>query len=294
MFDQNHRNTAARHGYVKTPKDTRMRFRLVKVYPIETVPADRSPFGTPFDAAPMDIELLSYSCPSNPAQVVGGIVRWDPPADKIDGLIKLSDLVASRNGGNPAAICDCDIDLSVVEESKGAKRWNTYTFKLTDGTTGVTPAGTPVPTTPAAPLPPAAPVPPPATGMAPPPVGTPPAPPPPPATPTPQQVVSEATREMIMTNTLADLDAALGRHWQAATTARVTAEVQKPYRQHKARICERMLLCAADAAALQAAWNVAYNATAEDPDGRNLCTAAYHKRNAGIAAGDPPDEDIPF
>ena len=297
MFDQGHRNSAARSGFVQTPAGTRMRFRLVKVYPIETVPAERTSFGNAFDCAPMDVQIVDYSCPGKAPPPIGGIVRWDPAADKIDGLIKLADLVAQRSGGNPLAICDHDVDVDVIEERKGAKRWNTYTFRLADGSTAVTPAGTPIVAppqpayTPPVVTPPAAVAPPPPVPSVP--VGTPPVPPPMPQ-PGPANALRAATDALVATHTLASLSAVLAAHWPAVTAARCTAEVLEVHAQHRRRLVQMRLLGALDGADLTAAWTECATACAEDPTGMELATAAYHRRNAGIANGQPPEGDIPF
>lgn len=288
MFDNSHRHAATRSGFVKVRPQESMRFRVLRVYPVENVPADRAQNG-PYDVIPLDVELLAHSN-AEYHNAIGQQIRWEPAADKVDGMIKISDELARRSG-NPQALLDVVLDVAVTEQKnpKSGRWFQVFTYTLATGST-VTPSGAPV-------LPPTVP----AGHFAPP--ATPPAAPAGPAAVNPREFVGTCAHAFAGCGDLGSLKDALKSKWQHAVALAVTAEVLAAYNVHKSKILTESLRMTTSQPALDAAWQVVATETARDAGMTDRLAAVYRERAAQFTAAPsafhdtpaaPSDDAIPF
>lgn len=148
MFNPDHERGASRN-YLGTLKPGGfVEFMLLDVHPNETVPAARSPTGTPYDVTPMDVHVHRYTPTdkqTNTAgkpEVVDDVRRWDVPADKIGPIILLAKQAAHVHG-DQKALCQYALRCDVVQKYNPISKRNffVYDFRAVDVSGAVMPEG---------------------------------------------------------------------------------------------------------------------------------------------------------
>ena len=222
-----------------------MAFRVLRVMPIEHVAGIGGK--KDYDAACLDIHVYWHSDDGE----INDVRRWTPAADKIDGLIKISDALQAKFGD--AALTNHDVTVA-VEERKNPKSGNWYhVYHYTcDQVPGV---GSEAP---AAAAPPAA--------------ARPAGPPAPPAAARPAgpPVAADADTFIRLADfgnatDVADLRTRLERVYPGAVAAGHGPAVLARYQLSKESQLATMLRRSATVEALDANWAIAYPAAEKDP-----------------------------
>lgn len=283
MFDNNYRGAATATGFAKVKPGQSMAFRVLRVLPIEHVPAERATNGA-YDAACLDIYVYWHSTDGE----INDQRRWTPAADKIDGLIKISDALEAKHG--QGALMSFDVEVA-VEERKNEKsgRWyQVYSYACSEvpgvGTeiarAPAAPVAPPAPPT-RAPSPPAAPRPgPPAPSAAPARAPAPPAPRPgPPAPAAALQGEADFIRQADFGNAqdLQDLRTRLERVYPAAVAAGHGPALLARYQISKEAQLSTLLRRSATEDQLGENWAIAFAATDKDPALRERLGDVYNE-----------------
>ena len=278
LYDQDARGAATRGGFVKVAKGESMQFRVFAVHRIREVDGPNGKY----ESAPHDVEVAWHKdargMVTYPKGEDGAMLRWDPAAKNIDGLIKIADSLAKQYG-DEGAILNHEVIVSVAEErNPSTKRdYNVYTYTLAG-------AGA------AAPLPPR--------------TSTPPAPPPPGAAGTvPTDAILGKVRAVLaaaMTIEAAEL--ATRGVWAEVQASKAAAGATQLFNARKLQIARQNFGLAIDEASLNASWAALSPKFARDPASLEELKKLYALRQAAIAgnvppAGDDPagvEDDLPF
>ena len=288
-FSKEDRDKARQKGgaedFVKVTDGEAMQFRLTKIGRVRM--AEDAPNG-PFECFPFEVKVEWHKDARGNKTVPAGW-RWEPAAEKVEGLIEIADRLEGITG-SPDTIFERDILLEVTSgKSKNGRTFFTYTFSLVGpwpvagaaqvrtagpGPGSVTPATRPAT---AGPGPVAGP-------------GS--------AEVTPAQYAATLRHALGQCADLATLEAEARRRWPEAQKAKATVEASAAFKVAKLEVVGRMFGAAPDLAGLGAVWQAVSGKFENDPAGIEAITAAYRKREAEINAatvdqGFPDDEAPP-
>lgn len=139
MFDQSHRQAGHRQFLTLKP-GCWAEFHLVAVYPT-TVQQGKAEFGgKPFETSPLDVHVYRAQPfdkdSGGPGVEVAfdDVLRWEPQAQNIAGLINLADDASARHGGDKTAITKYRLRVDVRQQyNKGSGRYyHVYEFRALD------------------------------------------------------------------------------------------------------------------------------------------------------------------
>ena len=291
-FSKEDRDKARQKGgaedFVKVPDGEAMQFRLTKIGRVRM--AEDAPNG-PFECFPFEAKVEWHRDTRGNKSVPAGW-RWEPAAEKVEGLIEIADRLEGITG-SPDTIFERDILLEVTSaKSKNGRTFFTYTFSLVGpwpvagaaqartagpGPGAVTPATRPAT---AGPGPVAGP-------------GS--------AEVTPAQYAATLRHAFGQCGDLATLEQEARRRWPDAQKAKATVEAATVFKVAKIECVGRLFNAATDVFELGGVWQAVSGKFENDPAGIEAITAAYRQREAAINAsadvamfpGDAPADEAP-
>lgn len=290
LFPREDRDKARPKGgaedFVKVTAGDVMQFRVTKVGRVRM--AEDAPNG-PFECFPFEVDVRWIDDGRGRRDCEG--FRWEPAADKMEGLIEIADKLEELTG-NPKALHDHDLIVRVTKEKSRKGNWFfIYSFELVGPwpNGGSAPAqhrtNTPATTT-AASTAPAVSRPGAASGPA---AGA-------SDDATPEQFLAALRHAFGQCGDLATLEAEARKRWPDAQKARATQGATAAYKEAKLAIAKRQLGAAPTQAALDQVWDSISAVFASDPVAVADITAAYTARQAGFSAGTDagfPDDGAP-
>jgi hypothetical protein len=274
--------SAARRGssedFVKVSVGERMRFQITKIGKVQNVPD--APNG-PFDCLPFEIVCLEHVDSGGRSSVPEGH-RWEPAADKVEGLIELADSLEAQTG-DPDVIFKRNFSLKIYgkKNPKSGRTYHVYEF-ADDGPIGDARGAAVSPPSP------------PRGGAVSPPSVSPPA------------VGGAFVDPFASLQTIEACTAKIQEIWKGAVADKTSTAVAAAFAARKRALGVAALSSSASMEALDAAWAKVGGQFVKDPPGLVMVEEAYKARHAVLSAPPSPgwgagsdlpdfhDEDIPF
>lgn len=296
-FDKETRDKARQKGapedFVKVTAGESMQFRVTKIGKVRNVPD--APNG-PFDCLPFEVEVRWHKDYNGRRSEPEGF-RWEPAADKCEGLIDIADRLESLTG-NPDAIFEHDLIVNVTTgRSKAGRTFHSYDFEKVGPwpERGASSSSSPAPartSTPAASSPASSgPAPAKAAGG------------PAPATPgasaevTPEQFAATLRHAFAGCGNLETLEKVARERWPDAQRAKATAQATAEFKRAKIEVVGRQFKACTDVFELEIAWRAVASKFENDPQAFEAISVAYREREAAFYAAPAdgfPGDDLPF
>ena len=278
--------------FAKVTAGDRMQFRVTDIG--EVYEATDAPNGA-FDCLPFGVEVRWIE--RNGRREDSPACRWEPAADKCDGLIDIADKLEELTGDQDE-ILRHDLILSITESEKRTakgRKFYVYNFEFVGpwpgaGQTRTAPATSSTPAAPRTSTPaPSSSTPPARPATAPAAAG--------PAGDDPEAFLAALRSRFGQLGTMAQLEQEARRSWPEAQRLRATVGASDAYKSAKLACAKRAIGAAGNAAELDQAWAAMAPAFQADEVAFAALSEAYRTREAEFAAfidqAFPGDDEAP-
>ena len=139
MFDQSHRQ-AGHRAFLNLKPGCWAEFHLVAVYPTVTQQGKPEFGGKTYETSPLDVHVYRAqmfdkdSGGPGPLAEIDDVLRWEPQAQNIAGLINLADDASARHNGDKTAITKYRLRVDVAQKYNKAtgRYYHVYDFRALD------------------------------------------------------------------------------------------------------------------------------------------------------------------
>jgi len=139
MFDQSHRQ-AGHRAFLNLKPGCWAEFHLVAVYPTVTQQGKPEFGGKTYETSPLDVHVYRAqmfdkdSGGPGPMAEIDDVLRWEPQAQNIAGLINLADDASARHAGDKTAITKYRLRVDVSQRYNKAtgRYYHVYDFRALD------------------------------------------------------------------------------------------------------------------------------------------------------------------